>query len=160
MNESQIENIYFVNGIGDFQLRNLGDLMKIHGINARTIEGFSELSEDDKKSYETFILKVMNSMGMMSRITFTPEKVYRAYDVNFLIKNNDDDSYKILGGEVWNISTSKLTITRKWKDEELEKNIQGIVLEEKSKEDYLRIEFSYGNRKEWLHIIKNGEEWF
>ena len=71
MRREQLENIYLTNGIGDFQLRNLGDLMKIHGINARLIEGFSELSSKDKKSYETFILKYMNMHGLDSRRLFS-----------------------------------------------------------------------------------------
>lgn len=160
MDREQIENIYLINGLGDFRLRSLGDLIKCHGINARTIDGYSELSDEDKKSYEKFIVNVMNAMGMMSRASFVPERVYRAYDVDFLVRNEDyEDSYSVVGGEVWNVSSLEPTLTHKWVDEDLEV-LPEQTIKERSKKDYLRIEYSHDNRNEWLHIIKDGEEWY
>ena len=159
MNRNQIENLYMVNGLGDFRLRNLGDLMKCHGINARNIEGYSELSEADKKAYESFIVNFMNMMGMMSRITFYPKKIYRAYNIDFLIKQSDDDCYTIVGGEVWNVSNPNDPVkTRKWTDEDIIYSSDEVVTE-KSKE-YLRIEYTHRDETEWLHIINNGTEWY
>lgn len=160
MDRGQIENIYLVNGLGDFRLRNLGDLVKCHGINARTVDGYSELSDEDKESYEKFIVNVMNGMGMMSRVSFVPKRVYRAYDVDFLVKSEDyEDSYSVIGGEVWNISSLEPTLAHKWNDEDFEISPEEVI-KEKSKKDYLRIEYSHDNRNEWLHIIKDGEEWY
>ena len=83
MRREQLENIYLINGIEDFELRSLGDLMKIHGINARKIEGFSELSEEDKKVYEKFIIRYMNGHGLSYRSTIYPQKIYRAFEVDY-----------------------------------------------------------------------------
>lgn len=80
MKRDQIENLYLVNGLGDFTLRNLGDLMKVHGINARALEGYSTLLDEDKEAYETFIVRYMNAHGLSYRASICPKKVYRACD--------------------------------------------------------------------------------
>ena len=105
MNREQIENLYFINGIGDFELKNTGDLMKVHGINARTIEGYSELNEEDKKTFINFIINYMNCLGLKLRVNTYPVKVYRY-------------------------------------------------------EECLKVDLMQENRSTWLHIIKNGEEWY
>lgn len=159
MRREQLENIYLTNGIGDFQLRNLGDLMKIHGINARLIEGFSELSSKDKKSYETFILKYMNMHGLDSRATIFPQRVYRAYEVNYMIKEDPTNDYYLnFAGEVWNCtSKDNEFLVIQWGTIE-NKDIHGVIKEKEI--SYLRIELNERDSELWLHIIDDGEQWF
>lgn len=159
MEREQLENIYLVNGIGDFQLRNLGDLMKIHGINARTTEGFSKLSEEDKKAYETFIIRYMNSLGLSYRSNIHPQKIYRAFEINYMIKEVPaDDYYLNFAGEVWDCNDKNNEfIVEEWGDIE-DKNKPGVI--EEKKESYLRIEFKNMETDSWLHITSDGEGWY
>lgn len=38
MNRFQLENLYQANGLTDYKLRNTKDLLKVHGINYKSIE--------------------------------------------------------------------------------------------------------------------------
>jgi len=159
LKREQLENIYLVNGIGDFKLRNLGDLMKIHGINARTTEGFSELSEEDKKAYETFIIRYMNAHGLSYRSTIHPQKIYRAFEINYIVKDDPaNDSYLNFAGEVWNCTDKNNEfMVNEWGDIE-DKNKYGVLA--KKKENYLRIELKERDMESWLHITHEGEQWY
>lgn len=41
MNRRQLENLYKVNGLEDFRLRNTDDLLKVHGINYKGVAGYN-----------------------------------------------------------------------------------------------------------------------
>jgi len=158
MDRNQIENLYLVNGLGNFQLRNLGDLMKVHGINARTTEGYSTLSDEDKKAFETFIIKYFNVHGLDYRKYISLLKIYRAFNVDYLVKQ-EDDSWYVLGGEVWNCTEANNNyMISSWKDTDEEINGRDITKE--INKSYLRIEYQYEDRKEWLHITENGTQWY
>lgn len=104
MNREQIENLYFINGIGDFELKNAGDLMKVHGINARTIEGYSELIEEDKNTFINFIINYMNCLGLNLRICTYPIKVYKCDEylrVDLIQDNKSIWLHIINNGKEW-----------------------------------------------------------
>lgn len=159
MEREQLENIYLVHGLGDFKLRTLGDLMKIHGINARATEGFYKLSEEDKKSYETFIISYMNAHGLSYRSTIYPLKIYRAFEIEYLIKEEpDNDCFYNFAGEVWNCSDKNNEfMVKEWGDIE-DRNKPGVIA--KRKENYLRIELKERDMESWLHITFGGEQWY
>lgn len=154
MNRQQLEKLYSVNGVYDCKLRNLEDLIKIHNLDVKTIKGYSDLNNNDKNAFEIFILKYFNSQGLDNRLILNFTKVYRAYEVNYLIRQDEGDF--IFAGEVWNC-TNKNTKVRSWGDIKNKNNPNAI----KSKtDDYLRVEFKEGKYKIWLHIIDEGEEWY
>lgn len=159
MEREQLENLYLVNGLGDFKLRNLGDLMKIHGINARTTEGFSKLSKVDKKAYETFIIRYINAHGLGYRSTIYPEKIYRAFEINYKVKEDPaDDYYLNFSGEVWDCTDKNNDFkVKSWGDIK-DKNKPGVISEKS--ESYLRIELKERETDSWLHITCGGEQWY
>ncbi len=154
-----MENIYLINGIDDFQLRNLSDLLKIHGINVRTTEGFSELSEEDKKSYETFIIRYMNAHELSYRSTIYPKRIYRAFEIDYLIKEDPTDDYYLkFAGEVWNCNKKNNEfMVNEWGD--IASKTKNDVIKQK-KDSYLRVELKEGDTNSWLHITREGEEWY
>ena len=132
--------------------------MKCHGINVRSIKGYSSMNDEDKKAYEKFIIKMLNGCGLMYRNSILPLAVYRAYEIEYLVQVPGNDYYIVIGGEVLNKDTN--IITDSWEDKEnIYLSSKFKVEKEKSKE-YLRFEYLYKNEFEWLHIINNGEEWY
>ncbi len=159
MRREQLENIYLINGIEDFELRSLGDLMKIHGINARKIEGFSELSEEDKKVYEKFIIRYMNGHGLSYRSTIYPQKIYRAFEVDYLVKEDPNNNFYFkFAGEVWDCTDEdNVVMVKGWGSIE-DRNKPGVI--KKRGESYLRVEVKEKDSEVWLHIIEGGEQWY
>lgn len=156
MNRSQLENIYYVNGLGNFQLNNIGDLMKVHGINARTVKGYSNLNDKDKEYYLKFIIKFMNCMGLEKRMYFEPLRIYKAQVIEYLL--NEEDETFLIGEEVWDVTNPLKKIkVREWIDEE---ELENNCYEKRVGDAYLRIDYKIDNRAEWLHIINEGHEWY
>lgn len=154
MNRQQLEKLYLVNGIYDYKLRNLEDLINVHGIDAAIVKGYSDLNINDRNAFETFIVKYLNSHGLDHRLIINFTKVYRAYEVDYLIRQEEGDF--VFAGEVWNC-TNKNTKVRSWGEIKNKNNPETI----KSKtDDYLRVEFKEGKYKIWLHIINEGEGWY
>jgi hypothetical protein len=48
MERFQVENLYKVNGLDDYRLRNTSDLLKVHGIDYRAIRGYDGLDDINK----------------------------------------------------------------------------------------------------------------
>ncbi|MFW6016691.1 MAG: hypothetical protein ACOCRK_09660 [bacterium] len=156
MNRKQIENLYKINGLEDFRLHTLDDLLKVHGIEYTEITGYDTLDEINQKIFQNFIINFYNSWGLEARSMVIPDGIYYVEEIEYLAKDSsEDDIYITLGHFVYSIN-------RKGKRKILysEKNENRLEIAEKQCKQYLRFEYIYDGKKVWLHIIKNGKEWY
>lgn len=158
MNRSQLENLYIVNGLDDFRLKNTDDLIKVHGIDCEKIDGYYSLDNMNKSIFKKFIINLFNSWGMEERINLNPLGIYWVKEVNHLSKENPDDDYFI------NVKTIIYSINKNDTNSILHKFLHKEykylkILEEEFK-FYLRFEYETQFGKEWLHVIKEGTEWY
>lgn len=157
MSRKQIENLYIINGLKDFKLRNTDDLMKTHGIDFKAVAGYNRLDDLNKLLYEKFILNFFNGWGLDTRATLIPKGVFYVEDKNYLVKGNPDDDYFIVAG--YNVqSIDKNGIKTVLYNILLEDYKQHKILEDKSKR-YLRFEYEREEHNEWLHVI-NENTWY
>lgn len=155
---NKLENLYQVNGLKDFRLRNTEDLLRVHGIDYKAVGGYNRLDDLNRAIYEKFIINIFNAWGLDSRATLVPKGIYWVEDSDYLVKEKpEQDYYTVSGGIVYTIDRNGLkSVLREWEVEEY-KHLERII--EKSK-NYLRFEYENGGRNEWLHIIKDGKEWY
>lgn len=99
MTRKEIRNLYKENGIYDFKLRNTEDLFKIHGIDVKKVEGFSELDNTHKETCEEFIVKMFNSRGVKSRGALIPKEVYVIDDIQYQLQESTKHGYCVVSGE-------------------------------------------------------------
>lgn len=164
MNRRQLENLYEVNGITDYKLKNTEDLLKTHGIDFKAVEGYNRLDDLNKQIYEKFIINIFNAMGLESRAELVPEGIYYVEDIAYLVKSNpEEDYFTVAGGVVYAIDRSGFkTVLRKWIDEDY----KHLEITESETRNYLRFEYEHGSyedgtpRKEWLHVTENGTQWY
>lgn len=158
MKMSQIQNLYRANGIKDYKLRTTEDLLNCHGIDYKSIDGYSRLDDFNKAIYEKFIINFYNDCGLESRAGKIPTGIYFVEDTEFLFKrNNEDEFYVAAGGVIKAIDKNGMkSVLHTWNDED--NPIQGEIREETS--TYLRFEYQQNDRPAWLHIIEGGEEWY
>lgn len=93
MNRSQLENLYQVNGLKDFKLKSTKDLLKVHGIDFRAVEGYSRLDDLNRTIYEKFIINIFNAMGLDSRASLVPKGIYWVEDSDYLVKEKPEQDY-------------------------------------------------------------------
>jgi hypothetical protein len=158
MNRNQIENLYRVNGLVDFRLRSTYDLLKVHGIDFKAVDGYNRLDDLNRSIYEKFIVNIFNAFGLEPRATLIPKGIYYVEDIEYLVKENpEDDYYQVAGGVVYSIDRNGLkSVLHTWEDEDY-KHLKFI---ESKPTMYLRFEYEQQGRNEWLHVIKDGKDWY
>jgi len=157
MNRSQLEKLYEVNGLSDYRLGTIGDIIRTHGIDVTAVKGIGKLDEINKELYYEFIVNFMNGQGLDSRATLYPKGIYFVEEFDYLVKENPDDEYwNVSGGFVMAIDKNGLkTIHRTWKDEDYA-HLEAIEGKHKT---YLRFEYEHQGRDEWQHVI-GPKEWY
>jgi hypothetical protein len=164
MNRFHLENLYQANGLEDYKLRTTEDLLKCHGIDFKSVDGYNRIDDINRAIYEKFIINFMNGLGLESRAELVPKGIYWVEDTTYLVKENQEDDYfTVAGGHIDAIDRSGLkTVLHTWIDEDY----KHLEITEKEAEKYLRFVYEHGTyedgtpRKEWLHVIKEGKEWY
>jgi hypothetical protein len=159
MNRNQIENLYKVNGLTDFRLRNTEDLLRVHGIDYKAVDGYSQLDDLNRQIYEGFIINIFNVFGLESRGTLVPKGIYFVEDIQYLVKEKpEDDFYIVAGGIVKAIDRNGLkSVLHTWEDEDY-KHLK--IDKREAGKNYLRFEYEHKGRSEWLHVVKDGKVWY
>lgn len=157
MNRSQIENLYIVNGLTDFRIRNIEDILKTHGVNVKAIDGYSRLDDVNKLLYEKFIINFFNMQGLESRATLVPTGIYYVEEIEYMVKEKpENDYYTLSGGLVNAIDKNGIkSVLHHWNYD----GYEGLKVEESKPKYYLRIEYEHQDRKEWLHVIDD-KTWY
>lgn len=164
MNRNQIENLYRVNGLGDFILKEPSDLLRVHGIDLRVVDGYAGLDDENRAIYVGFIINIFNATGLDSRAGLIPTGIYLVEESDYLVKEDpEQDYYDVAGGVVFSIDRNgEKTLLHQWEDEDY-RHLERIVEEPKT---YLRFEYQSGTdsngepRKVWLHVINKGNNWY
>lgn len=157
MDRHQLENIYLANGLENFKLKTTEDLLNVHGIDYRNVDGYNRLDDLNRAIYERFIINFFNGQGLDYR-DIVPKGIYFVEEVDYLVKENHADDYlTVAGGKVLAIDRNGVkTVHKNWVHE----FYAGLEITEGDPKQYLRVEYKHQGRSEWLHVIKDGKEWY
>jgi len=108
-------------------------------------------------------LRIFHAWGLDSRLILIPKGIYFVEDTEYLVKVPEDDYYTVAGQTIYTIDRSgNKQLLHRWEDDEY-KHLMKTAGKPKH---YLRFEYQHGTdsegnpRNEWLHVIKDGEEWY
>jgi len=157
MTRKELENAYELNGLTKYKLRNTEDLLRVHEIDYKAVDGYNKLDDLNRAIYEKFIINIFNTCGLDSRLSLVPKGIYWVEDIEYLVKGEpENDYYNIAGQKVYSIDrTGRRIILHQWEDEKYKHHEKTI-----EKQRYLRFEFERQGKREWLHVIKEGKEWY
>lgn len=75
-NYENIQRRYDLNNV-DYQMQGAEDLTKVFGLRFESIEGFNNLSEDDKEVFKNGVVRFLNGFGLGNRVPYLPIKVWK-----------------------------------------------------------------------------------
>lgn len=74
-NYKEVCSLYESRGLTDYCLRTPDDIKAIHNFDITETEGYSDLTNENKKLYADFFITYMNGLGMNTKITIFPRRV-------------------------------------------------------------------------------------
>ena len=164
MTRKQLEKLYEVNGLTDYRLHSTEDLLRVHGIDYKEVAGYENLDDLNRAIYEKFIVNIFNAWGLDSRLNLIPKGIYWVEDTEYLVKENpENDFFDVSGQVIFSIDRNgSRQLLHHWEDDEF-KHLPKI---KETTKNYLRFEYQHGTdgrgnpKEEWLHVIKEGKEWY
>ena len=164
MERFQLENIYKANGLNDYQLKTTYDLLKVHGIDFEDINGYDDLTDENKAVYGVFIVNFFNLQGFYRRMRIIPRRINFVEEIEFLVKEEPSQDYYNYAGEI--ITKIDKKGIRKIIRKHMVVEYAGLKKIEKKPEYYLRFEYQCGEDEEgnpyneWLHVTHGGTQWY
>lgn len=157
MEKVQIEKIYEALGIKSSRLKSLEELEERYGIKVKEIKGYNNLTEENKKIFNNFILNYFNQLGMRTKQAFKPVQINYVEETDFISDDPDDPECELF---------SKIVIKAIYQDgkkkviHQFGNQYKELKIKRKSNSEYLRFEFKEHCKKIWLHIIDQGNQWY
>lgn len=71
-----IQRRYDANDV-PYQMQSVEDLAKVFGLRFESIQGFYDLSQEDKEIFKNGIVKFLNGFGLGNRVPYLPTKVWK-----------------------------------------------------------------------------------
>ena len=146
---------YISKGLVNFTLRDISDLYSIFGINLLNIKGFVDLDEAHRNSFKIFIVNFYNALSLDSKPKIHPISVNYVKEIEYYIKGPDDDIL-IVGKKLFKVVDNEEIILEDYIDKKYER--QEVFKDEPIY--YLRFDYLFDNKKEWLHIKEDGITWY
>lgn len=160
MNRQQLENIYLANGLSDYKLRDIEDILKCHGHDCLELKGYETLSIINQEIFKKFIVNLFNASGLMTRTKMEPMGVYFVEDKEYVGEDPDDKECVVMVKHIIKsidrAGNKKVIHSRK----AYEKENRNLPIVEVYTHNYLRFEYKEFGKAEWLHITHEGEEWY
>lgn len=163
-NGTYLENLYEVNGLTDYRLKTTEDLLRVHSIDCTKVAGYEGLDDINKAIYKKFIVNFFNAWGFDNRLSLVPKGIYWVEDTEYIVKERSENNYyNIAGQTIYTIDrTGNKKMLHEWNDGYY-KHLERIADKPKY---YLYFEYQHGTDDEgnpinkWLHVIKEGSEWY
>jgi len=136
----------------------LNNTVALYGVDIWKVKGYEELSDANKEIFEVFIENFFISLGLESRASLVLLGIYWVDHNEYLIKEDPQDDFYIVCGCTINTidRDGNKVLHRKWVDEDY-KDYPILDIETS---EYLCVEYEHFGRKEWLHIIDGGKQWY
>lgn len=154
---SEIEKLYQMAGITNYQLREASDIAYIYGHNIENLKGFDTLSPNQKTMFREFIVNYYNSCGLDMRAGFVPKSVYYIEKITYCIRRPADECYDKPYNEIAVEKYMMILPDGKTKlfHESVFVETEAEQLIETHKELFVRYDYKTGKRKEWLHVMSS-----
>lgn len=142
-------------------LRTIEDVKNIHNFDVTKTTGYEDLTEENKRIFEAYVLQHMNSVGMNTKITMWPKSVHFVREYSYCTAPEWDEYEK--KNVRWEIGREYIILkangrTKKFKkfldDDRTEADIDKSATTEK---EFLRVDWRMNGENIWFHVSKELE---
>lgn len=158
MKRNEVEKIYLENSLSSFKLKCLEDLKSCHGIDAEQVNGYEDLTEENKEIYRNFIINFFNARGIDARMITVPKAINYVEDIDSVAQDPDDKECVVTVCNVINVIKSNGN--KKQLHKYVNKEYKDLIISEQYRKEYLRFAFLEGKSKVWLHVTHEGKQWY
>lgn len=157
----EVTTLYQHYGIHDYMLRTIEDVKNIHNFDVTETTGYEDLTEENKRIFEAYVLQHMNSVGMNTKITMWPKSVHFVREYSYCTAPEWDEYEK--KNVRWEIGREYIILkangrTKKFKkfldDDRTEADIDKSATTEK---EFLRVDWRMNGENIWFHVSKELE---
>ena len=157
----EVTTLYQHYGIHDYMLRTIEDVKNIHNFDVTETTGYEDLTEENKRIFEAYVLQHMNSVGMNTKITMWPKSVHFVREYSYCTAPEWDEYEK--KNVRWEIGREYIILkangrTKKFKkfldDDRTEADIDKSATTEK---EFLRVDWRMNGENIWFHVSEELE---
>lgn len=158
MKRNEVEKIFQEHGLNDYRLTCIEDLTNCLGIDALKVNGYEDLTEENKEIYMNFIINFFNSMGMDRKIITVPKAINYVEDIDHVAQDPEDEECVVTVCNVINVI--KANGKKKQLHKYVNKEYKDLVQIDHYRKEYLRFAFLEGKSKVWFHVTNSGKQWY
>jgi len=163
MKRNEVEKIFQEHGLNDYRLTCIEDLKSCLGIEALKVNGYEDLTEENKEIFRNFIINFFNSIGMDRKMITVPKAINYVEDIDSVAQDPDDKECVVTVCNVINvivINVIKANGNKKQLHKYVNKEYKDLIVSEQYRKEYLRFAFLEGKSKVWFHVTHEGKQWY
>lgn len=146
-------------GLSDYILQTAQDIQNILGYDITETAGYKDLTEENKKIFEEYVIRHLNNVGMDSRLNMQLKSVHYVRELVYL------------GPEEWNqveernirfqIGKEFIILKADGRTEKFKKYMDKekteADIDKTTENEFLRVDWRMNGRSEWFHVSKELE---
>lgn len=151
--------LYEKYGRFDYTLQTVQDVANIHGFDLTETTGYEDLTEENKRIFEAYVLHHMNSVGMNTKITMWPKSVHYVRELTYLGPEEWDEEE---GRNFhWEIGKEFIILKANGKTKKFKKYMdEGKTvadIDKTTEKEFLRVDWKMHGHNTWFHVSKDLE---
>lgn len=155
----EVTALYEHYGINDYMLRTIEDVKNIHGFDVTETTGYEDLTEENKRIFEAYVLHHMNSVGMNTKITMWPKSVHYVRELTYCGPEEwDPDEGRNIR---WEIGREYIILKANGRTKKFRKYMdEGKTeadIDKTTEKEFLRVDWRMHKGNVWFHVSKDLE---
>lgn len=155
----EVTALYEEYGRTDYQLQTVQDVLNIHGYDITETTGYEDLTEENKRIFEAYVIRHLNSVGMNTRIAMWPKSVHYVRELTYTGPEEWDPEEQ--RNFRWEIGKEFIILKANGKTKKFKKYMDDgkteADIDKTTEKEFLRVDWKMHGRITWFHVSKKLE---
>ena len=155
----EVTALYEEYGRTDYQLQTVQDVLNIHGYDITETTGYEDLTEENKRIFEAYVIRHLNSVGMNTRIAMWPKSVHYVRELTYTGPEEWDPEEQ--RNFRWEIGKEFIILKANGKTKKFKKYMDDgkteADIDKTTEKEFLRVDWKMHGRITWFHVSKELE---